>query len=617
MFNFSNSLGFLLFKKLFFIYILVVSIFTTYEIYMQINLANKSLQKEFEITKSSYQESLGRSVWNFDRKNASLTVDKILSSNHVSAVVIKLTSGEIFVSKGRVLEKSISKSFDEKTTTSSKEVLKTYSFDIFNKNSKKVGTVFLYYDKDTAYTMIEKSIFLIAIITFLKFIFLFIFLIYFIKKLIVKPLNNLIDATKHLDGRNKVFVDDVLDENNKTELAELTDSFNYMALRINEDFEEMTKLNVKLNKQKKELIQADKYKNFFLANISHELKTPLNPITLISSVMLKNKDNSLNEENLKNIKIINKSANELKILIDDILDLTKIESKDIKLNLQEANLKEVFNTLVSIYDSSIRKKGLMFNSNYNLSEELYVVDVQRFKQVCRNLLSNAVKFTSQGKIEFNFYENKNYIFVEVKDTGIGISKKNQEEIFTSFKQLDGTTTRKYNGAGLGLAISKELVSLQGGEIVVNSKENFGSSFTFSVKKSDLGHVSKVKTDKQESVYIEPKIEEEKNEKNCITVFILNTNPLLFFKLGVELNKDKYIKLVNIKDINEFFKKHDDTIKEYLIVEKLDNNAKLMKIKNSSNLKIISISKDKENTLFDLVVEQIDNKYLLKYIKNTK
>lgn len=175
MFNFSNSLGFLLFKKLFFIYILVVSIFTTYEIYMQINLANKSLQKEFEITKSSYQESLGRSVWNFDRKNASLTVDKILSSNHVSAVVIKLTSGEIFVSKGRVLEKSISKSFDEKTTTSSKEVLKTYSFDIFNKNSKKVGTVFLYYDKDTAYTMIEKSIFLIAIITFLKFIFLFIF----------------------------------------------------------------------------------------------------------------------------------------------------------------------------------------------------------------------------------------------------------------------------------------------------------------------------------------------------------------------------------------------------------------------------------------------------------
>lgn len=259
----------------------------------------------------------------------------------------------------------------------------------------------------------------------------------------------------------------------------------------------------------------------------------------------------------------------------------------------------------------------MFNSNYNLSEELYVVDVQRFKQVCRNLLSNAVKFTSQGKIEFNFYENKNYIFVEVKDTGIGISKKNQEEIFTSFKQLDGTTTRKYNGAGLGLAISKELVSLQGGEIVVNSKENFGSSFTFSVKKSDLGHVSKVKTDKQESVYIEPKIEEEKNEKNCITVFILNTNPLLFFKLGVELNKDKYIKLVNIKDINEFFKKHDDTIKEYLIVEKLDNNAKLMKIKNSSNLKIISISKDKENTLFDLVVEQIDNKYLLKYIKNTK
>ncbi len=92
-----------------------------------------------------------------------------------------------------------------------------------------------------------------------------------------------------------------------------------MALRINQSFDEMRKLNVKLKQQKKELLQADKYKNYFLANISHELKTPLNPISLITAVMIKNKDNSLNEDNLNNIKIINKSANELKILINDIL----------------------------------------------------------------------------------------------------------------------------------------------------------------------------------------------------------------------------------------------------------------------------------------------------------
>jgi two-component system chemotaxis sensor kinase CheA len=444
------------------------------------------------------------------------------------------------------------------------------------------------------------------------------FLIYFIKKLIVKPLRSLIEATKHLDGRNRVFVDEVLHKNNKTELAQLTNSFNYMALRINQSFDEMTKLNVKLKQQKKELLQADKYKNYFLANISHELKTPLNPISLITAVMIKNKDNSLNEDNLNNIKIINKSANELKILINDILDLTKIESKDIKLYLKESNLKKVFNTLVSIYDSSANKKGLTFKSDYRLKENLYVIDEQRFTQVCRNLLSNAIKFTSKGEVKFNIFEDETNIFVEVIDTGIGISKKNQEEIFTSFKQLDGTTTRKYSGVGLGLAISKELVILQGGEIKIKSEEEKGSCFLFNIKKSDKTKITKDenKKEKTEDTQI-LKLEKNKpKEEKDISVFILNDNPLLFFKVGVALNKEESMSLINIKSLKEFFKAHDKRKREFLIIHKVETNEELMKIKKENNLIIISIGKCNNSEVVDLILDEpIDNEYLIKYIKN--
>lgn len=609
MYSFSDSLGFLLFKKLFLIYVLVVGAFTSYEIYVQLELAEKSLHKEFELIKKSYNDNLGESVWNYDRKRTKQIADEIISNANIEKIIISQISGEVFLENKYKIDKN---------SLEKQEDLKKIDFEVFNKKNNKVAVLSIYYDKNIIYKMIEKNIVLTVVITLFKFLFLFMFLIYFIKKLIVKPLRSLIEATKHLDGRNRVFVDEVLHKNNKTELAQLTNSFNYMALRINQSFDEMTKLNVKLKQQKKELLQADKYKNYFLANISHELKTPLNPISLITAVMIKNKDNSLNEDNLNNIKIINKSANELKILINDILDLTKIESKDIKLYLKESNLKKVFNTLVSIYDSSANKKGLTFKSDYRLKENLYVIDEQRFTQVCRNLLSNAVKFTSKGEVKFNIFEDETNIFVEVIDTGIGISKKNQEEIFTSFKQLDGTTTRKYSGVGLGLAISKELVILQGGEIKIKSEEEKGSCFLFNIKKSDKTKIAKNenKEEKTEDTQI-LKLEKNKpKEEKDISVFILNDNPLLFFKVGVALNKEESMSLINIKSLKEFFKAHDKRKREFLIIHKVETNEELMKIKKENNLIIISIGKCNNSEVVDLILDEpIDNEYLIKYIKN--
>ncbi|WP_419777702.1 sensor histidine kinase [Malaciobacter marinus] len=609
MYSFSDSLGFLLFKKLFLIYVLVVGAFTSYEIYVQLELAEKSLHKEFELIKKSYNDNLGESVWNYDRKRTKQIADEIISNANIEKIIISQISGEVFLENKYKIDKN---------SLEKQEDLKKIDFEVFNKKNNKVAVLSIYYDKNIIYKMIEKNIVLTVVITLFKFLFLFMFLIYFIKKLIVKPLRSLIEATKHLDGRNRVFVDEVLHKNNKTELAQLTNSFNYMALRINQSFDEMTKLNVKLKQQKKELLQADKYKNYFLANISHELKTPLNPISLITAVMIKNKDNSLNEDNLNNIKIINKSANELKILINDILDLTKIESKDIKLYLKESNLKKVFNTLVSIYDSSANKKGLTFKSDYRLKENLYVIDEQRFTQVCRNLLSNAIKFTSKGEVKFNIFEDETNIFVEVIDTGIGISKKNQEEIFTSFKQLDGTTTRKYSGVGLGLAISKELVILQGGEIKIKSEEEKGSCFLFNIKKSDKTKIAKNenKEEKTEDTQI-LKLEKNKpKEEKDISVFILNDNPLLFFKVGVALNKEESMSLINIKSLKEFFKAHDKRKREFLIIHKVETNEELMKIKKENNLIIISIGKCNNSEVVDLILDEpIDNEYLIKYIKN--
>ena len=237
-----------------------------------------------------------------------------------------------------------------------------------------------------------------------------------------------------------------------------------------------------LDQQRLELIDSNRLKDIFLANMSHELKTPLNSIIVISSVMANNKQSKLDDIQVKNMKIINDCGNELLYLINDVLDISKLEAGEVLLELDETDIVSTLNDLKEMFDPLIKSKGLVFEYKSDSSIGMIYTDKNRVRQIIKNLLSNALKFSKEGQIQLYLEDDDKDIKIIVKDDGIGIPQDKLEHIFDRFKQVDASTSRKFGGSGLGLAISKELTHLLGGKITVNSKINNGATFILTLPK---------------------------------------------------------------------------------------------------------------------------------------
>jgi len=270
-------------------------------------------------------------------------------------------------------------------------------------------------------------------------------------------------------------------------------------LQSNQELEERSRLleekneliasrNLEVQKKAEELALSTRYKSEFLANMSHELRTPLNSILLLSRLMVENGDENLNEDQIESARVIQSSGSSLLSLIDEILDLSKIEAGKMELELSAVHLSVLKNDLQNMFAPVAKEKGLNFSVNLHADEsgKDIITDKLRLEQVIRNLLSNALKFTTQGSVSLTIQpaaDNSDYIQFLVKDTGIGISPENQKIIFEAFQQADGSTRRKFGGTGLGLSISRELARLLGGEITVNSVLGTGSEFSFIIPRS--------------------------------------------------------------------------------------------------------------------------------------
>jgi len=234
-----------------------------------------------------------------------------------------------------------------------------------------------------------------------------------------------------------------------------------------------------IDKKAADLEASNKYKSEFLANMSHELRTPLNSIILLSSLLAKNSKHTLNEADIQKAKVINQSGNELLRLINDILDLSKIESGKMELIIDQIQSEDLVNYYMETFSHTAQDKGLNFNVVDKLQDQFYN-DRDRLGQIIRNLISNAFKFTKQGGVTLTIEKNddeKLPIKISVSDTGLGIPQEKQDLIFQAFTQADGSTSRQFGGTGLGLSISKELAKLMKGEIHLESKENEGATFT--------------------------------------------------------------------------------------------------------------------------------------------
>ncbi|MCM3748398.1 CHASE3 domain-containing protein [Paenibacillus pasadenensis] len=241
-----------------------------------------------------------------------------------------------------------------------------------------------------------------------------------------------------------------------------------------------------------ELERSSRYKNEFMANMSHELRTPLNSMLILSQMLSENPERNLSSKEEEFAKVIHSAGTDLLSLINDILDLSKIEAGKMEISLEPVNLSELPHVVESLFHGQAERTGLAFSVLRRMEvPDLLVTDEQRLMQIIRNLLSNAFKFTRQGEVSLVITQADRetvrkvlpervgmpVIAFEIRDTGIGIDPSKHELIFEAFRQADGTTSRQFGGTGLGLSISRELAALLQGSLTVESSPGAGSKFT--------------------------------------------------------------------------------------------------------------------------------------------
>lgn len=368
-------------------------------------------------------------------------------------------------------------------------------------SSRKVlGGMVIRFDAERLYTQVvaQRNRTVIIAIFLIPLAAIFTYLI--VNKLIRRPVEDLAEKAKRFaEGDMSVSVDVKTED----EIGILGKTFNYMVESVSSFskklelevtrkttlLNERTQLLTLLERANRELRELDKLKSTFLANMSHELRTPMNAIIGYTDLLLDKVDGPINEEQEKSLKKVVSNARHLLQLINDVLDISKIESGKIELQPKEIYLKLLIDSVIPTFEPMIKQKGLTFT--INLNENLLPVygDEDKVKQIFINLLSNAVKFTQQGGItisakpsERGIKHGESPLFVEVcvEDTGIGIKDEDIGKIFGKFTQVDVSTIRQYEGTGLGLNIARGLVALHKGLIWVTSKYGEGSKFCFTL-----------------------------------------------------------------------------------------------------------------------------------------
>jgi len=344
----------------------------------------------------------------------------------------------------------------------------------------------------------------------------------------------------------------------------------------NEELEEQTQSleakNMEVEASKKDIEQKTKqleissrFKSEFLANMSHELRTPLNSLLILSKDLSENRNKNLEPIQIESAEIIYKSGCDLLVLINEVLDLSKIEAGKMSLTIESVSLKNFANELIRDFKHHAEQKGLKLDAKLEKElPEFIRTDSQRLNQILKNLLSNAIKFTDKGSVSIAVErDTESTIIISITDTGIGIVEDKQQAVFEAFQQAEGGTSRKYGGTGLGLSISRELAKLLGGEIKLSSKLNEGSTFSLIVPLEIVQEQEIVSTSVIEN-YLE--------------------NKSILFKPSVS-NETKYLNYPNVKDDRDTIKSDDKTV--LIIEDDLKFAAIILKQANKKGFKCLS------------------------------
>jgi CheY-like chemotaxis protein/signal transduction histidine kinase/CHASE3 domain sensor protein len=271
-------------------------------------------------------------------------------------------------------------------------------------------------------------------------------------------------------------------ESQQVELEQTNSQLEEQASILENQRDELQRVQVALSERAAELSRSNQYKSEFLANMSHELRTPLNSSLILAKLLADNKPGNLNEEQVKFAQTIFGAGNDLLALINDILDLSKIEAGKVEVQPESVSIARALDALSRGFEPLARERNLAFTCTVDPgAPERIETDAQRLGQILKNLLSNAFKFTERGAVSLRVGATpEGQVAFAVHDSGIGIAPEQQEIIFEAFRQADGSTHRKYGGTGLGLSISRDLARLLGGDVAVQSEAGKGSIFTLTL-----------------------------------------------------------------------------------------------------------------------------------------
>jgi signal transduction histidine kinase len=370
---------------------------------------------------------------------------------------------------------------------------------------------------------------------------------------------------------------------------------------------EVEEARLSLEEKAEQLQLTSKYKSEFLANMSHELRTPLNSLLILAQQLYENHDGNLNDKQISYAKTIHSCGDDLIQLINDILDLSKIESGYISTDFVNLPFHDITNFVEATFKHISENKSLKFSIDLDTTlPQSLETDAQRLNQILKNLLSNAFKFTEKGEVKLRIYESKRtwkqsnsnldaakqVVAFEIKDTGIGISRDKQNIIFEAFQQAEGSTSRKYGGTGLGLSISRGLADLLGGSIELNSEIGYGSTFTLFLP-IDYNPVV-TKREKQSSFQVmEYKL--EKGVENTLTLHSVPT---------IKVNETKDLEALNeiINEMGDDRNQINSGDKVVLVIEDDVRFAKIM-IDKAHEVGLKAVIATNFANVFDLV-----NKY---------
>ena len=316
----------------------------------------------------------------------------------------------------------------------------------------------------------KRSMVMIALIASLVAFIATIILTILLAEYIIIPIRKLTSGARRVSEGN---LDCKISIKRTDEFGVLADTFNSMVVNLKSAHTEITTANDELKK-------ANRLKDDFLANTSHELKTPLTGIIGIAESMIDGAAGDMNDDQKSNLQMIVFSGKRLTHLVNDILDFSKMKNNDIVLQKKAIDMRQITEVVSTLLLPVIGNKSLKILNNINAEMPPAYADENRIQQIMYNIMENAVKFTDSGTIAISSSLSESEMQISISDTGIGIPENKFDEIFEYFKQADSSDTRSYGGTGLGLAITKKLVELHGGKITVISKPGSGSTFQFTI-----------------------------------------------------------------------------------------------------------------------------------------